>query len=61
MARCWLDRNLGASRVTMSYDDKQAYGDLFQWRRLNDGHQTRTSVTTTSLSKHLEKSIDTRK
>jgi hypothetical protein len=47
---CWLDRNLGASRVAMSYDDEQAYGDLFQWGRLDDGHQDRFSNTTTTLS-----------
>lgn len=43
--RCWLDRNLGASRVANSYDDSQAYGYLFQWGRANDGHQIRTSST----------------
>ena len=48
--RCWLDRNLGASRVAESSDDSQAYGDLFQWGRLDDGHQVRTSGTTTDLS-----------
>jgi uncharacterized protein (TIGR02145 family) len=35
----WLDRNLGAARVATSYDDYQAYGDLFQWGRPADGHQ----------------------
>ena len=43
--RCWLDRNLGASRVANSYDDSQAYGYLFQWGRANDGHQIRTRST----------------
>ena len=47
---CWLDRNLGASRVAKNYDDKQAYGDLFQWGRLDDGHQDRNSDITTTLS-----------
>ena len=43
----WLDRNLGASRVALSVDDYQAYGDMFQWGRLADGHQrvTRTNGT----------------
>jgi hypothetical protein len=45
-----MDRNLGASRVAQTYDDGQAYGDLFQWGRLDDGHQSRTSGTTTTLS-----------
>jgi prepilin-type N-terminal cleavage/methylation domain-containing protein/uncharacterized protein (TIGR02145 family) len=40
--KCWLDRNLGASRVAQSSDDDQAYGDLFQWGRSADGHQLRT-------------------
>jgi uncharacterized protein (TIGR02145 family) len=45
-----MDRNLGASRVALSHDDSEAYGDLFQWGRLDDGHQTRTSGTTATLS-----------
>jgi uncharacterized protein (TIGR02145 family) len=48
--KCWLDRNLGASRVATAYNDSEAYGDLFQWGRLDDGHQTRTSGTTGTLS-----------
>jgi len=50
LGRCWLDRNLGASRRAKGYDDEQAYGDLFQWGRLDDGHQDRNSVATTTLS-----------
>jgi uncharacterized protein (TIGR02145 family) len=45
-----MDRNLGASQVATAYDDSQAYGDLFQWGRLDDGHQDRGSATTTTLS-----------
>jgi len=37
--RCWLDRNLGASQVASSSTDHLAYGDLFQWGRVADGHQ----------------------
>jgi len=48
--RCWLDRNLGASRVAQSSTDSQAYGDLFQWGRGADGHQRRNSQTTRTLS-----------
>jgi uncharacterized protein (TIGR02145 family) len=48
--KCWLDRNLGASRVATAYNDSQAYGDLFQWGRLSDLHQNRTSGTTGTLS-----------
>ncbi len=47
---CWLDRNLGASRVATAYNDDEAYGDLFQWGRMNDGHQYRTTGTTSTLS-----------
>ena len=48
--KCWMDRNLGASQVATAYNDSNAYGDLFQWGRLDDQHQTRTSGTTTNLS-----------
>jgi len=48
--RCWLDRNLGASRVAQSPFDALAYGDLFQWGRADDGHQKRNSSTTFTLN-----------
>ena len=48
--RCWLDRNLGASQVATSSTDALAYGDLFQWGRGDDGHQLRTSGTSSSAS-----------
>ncbi|MFZ1451482.1 MAG: hypothetical protein WAT20_02205, partial [Ferruginibacter sp.] len=44
--KIWMDRNLGASRVATSSTDDLAYGDLYQWGRLTDGHQNRTSGTT---------------
>ena len=46
----WMDRNLGASRVATSFSDSAAYGDLYQWGRLTDGHEQRSSPTTTTLS-----------
>jgi hypothetical protein len=48
----WLDRNLGAKRVAQSVTDYQAYGDLFQWGRLVDGHQVivRTDGTNAGTS-----------
>jgi uncharacterized protein (TIGR02145 family) len=46
----WMDRNLGASRVATSSTDSEAYGDLYQWGRGTDGHEKRTSATTTTLS-----------
>lgn len=43
--RCWMDRNLGASRVATSAIDGLAFGDYFQWGRLSDGHQYPNSAT----------------
>jgi uncharacterized protein (TIGR02145 family) len=48
--KTWMDRNLGASRVASSLTDANAYGDLYQWGRRSDGHQCRTSATTSTLS-----------
>ena len=48
--KTWMDRNLGASQVATSAIDAAAYGDLYQWGRGTDGHQCRTSATTTTLS-----------
>ena len=44
--KVWMDRNLGASQVATSSTDAAAYGDLYQWGRAAEGHQTRTSGTT---------------
>ena len=41
--RVWMDCNLGASKVAESIDDEHAYGWLYQWGRLSDGHQDRAS------------------
>jgi len=46
----WMDRNLGASQVATSSTDAASYGDLYQWGRLTDGHEIRTSGTTSTLS-----------
>jgi uncharacterized protein (TIGR02145 family) len=48
--KIWMDRNLGATQVATSSTDANAYGDLYQWGRRADGHQCRTSPTTTTLS-----------
>uniref|UniRef100_UPI00404783AC hypothetical protein n=1 Tax=Shewanella sp. TaxID=50422 RepID=UPI00404783AC len=48
--RVWMDRNLGATQVATSSTDAAAYGDLYQWGRGTDGHQLRTSNTTTTKS-----------
>ena len=44
----WMDRNLGATQVAGSSTDTNAYGDLYQWGRFTDGHQCRTSSTTST-------------
>src|SRR6056297_1536419 len=46
----WMDRNLGATQVATSSTDADAYGDLYQWGRAADGHQLRTSGTTSTLA-----------
>lgn len=38
--KIWMDRNLGASQVADSLTDYASYGDLYQWGRLSDGHET---------------------
>jgi hypothetical protein len=48
--RIWMDRNLGASQVATSSTDAASFGDLYQWGRGPDGHQIRTSATTSTLS-----------
>ena len=54
---CWMDRNLGADPLPFvpaedatGNTDERLYGDLFQWGRLDDGHQDRQSNITTGLS-----------
>src|SRR5574344_1825530 len=46
----WMDRNLGASQVATSSTDAAAYGDLYQWGRAADGHESPTSGTTSTLA-----------
>lgn len=48
--RIWMDRNLGATRVATSVNDALSYGDLYQWGRGSDGHQIRTSSTSSTSS-----------
>ncbi len=48
--KTWMDRNLGAIQVATSSTDAASYGDLYQWGRGTDGHQIRTSATTSTLS-----------
>lgn len=51
--KVWLDRNLGATQVATSSTDVASYGDLYQWGRNADGHQLRSSGTTTSQASHF--------
>ena len=46
----WMDRNLGAQRTAFIQNDRNAFGDLYQWGRFSDGHQCRTSATTDELA-----------
>jgi uncharacterized protein (TIGR02145 family) len=48
--KTWMDRNLGASRAATSSTDVEAYGDLYQWGRAADGHESRTSGTRSTVS-----------
>ncbi|MCK5293976.1 MAG: hypothetical protein KAJ49_04940 [Arcobacteraceae bacterium] len=48
--KVWLDRNIGASRVCLSLDDKACYGDYFQWGRGADGHEKEKSQSKSTLS-----------
>lgn len=48
--KTWMDRNLGSGQVAVLSHDVSAYGGLYQWGRCTDGHEKRTSETTTTLS-----------
>ncbi len=48
--KTWMDRNLGARRAATSSTDTEAYGYLYQWGRATDGHQKRTSGSSSTLS-----------
>jgi hypothetical protein len=45
-----MDRDLGALRAATSLTDSLAFGHLYQFGRVGDGHQLRTSVTTPTQS-----------
>jgi len=45
-AKIWLDRNLGASQVCTAFDDRDCYGDYYQWGRNADGHEDSASAST---------------
>jgi len=41
--KIWMNKNLGASQVAEAFNDSLSFGDLYQWGRASDGHQSRTS------------------
>ncbi|PAM92767.1 hypothetical protein B4N84_21795 [Flavobacterium sp. IR1] len=49
--KIWMAYNLGATKVPTAPTDTAGYGDLYQWGRATDGHEKRTSLTTTTLSR----------
>ena len=48
--KIWLDRNLGASQVCTSSTDSSCYGNLYQWGRNDDGHESSSTTTVTRAS-----------
>ena len=47
----WMDRNLGSPKVAVASIEPVAFGWLYQWGRLPDGHEVwRIGITTTELS-----------
>jgi len=46
--KIWLQKNLGAANVASALADSTSYGDLFQWGRWDDGHQLRSSATSST-------------
>jgi len=48
--RCWLDRNLGATRVATALNDSLGFGYYYQWGRVGDGHQHPANDTTSTLA-----------
>jgi hypothetical protein len=56
--KTWMDRNLGATQVAVSSEDYLAYGSLFQWGRLADGHEV-INWTSSTGSDDAEQSNET--
>lgn len=48
--KIWMDRNVGATQVATAINNHTSYGHLYQWGRGTDGHQLRTSATSTTAS-----------
>jgi len=43
--RIWMAYNLGATQVCTSSTDSDCYGDLYQWGRNDDGHESGSSTS----------------
>ncbi len=56
--KMWLDRNLGATKVCASSTDSACYGNLYQWGRNDDGHESRTSGITAKLATTITPAIN---
>ncbi|PZF74926.1 T9SS type A sorting domain-containing protein [Taibaiella soli] len=41
----WLQQNLGSANIAISSTDSNAYGDVYQWGRWQDGHEKRLAPT----------------
>lgn len=52
--KVWLDRNVGAVRACQYLSDNSCYGDYYQWGRNKDGHESQTSLTTTTLATSID-------
>jgi uncharacterized protein (TIGR02145 family) len=48
--KIWMAYNLGATDIPKTANDTAGYGYTYQWGRSSDGHQYRTSGTTSTLS-----------
>jgi len=51
--KVWLDRNLGAKEVCTSVNDKQCFGNYYQWGRNQDGHEQYNSRVVLTLAKSI--------
>lgn len=58
IGQVWMDRNFGASRVAQTFNDTEAYGDLYQWGRGTDGHEKRTSAISSQTSDNDNPDLD---
>ena len=51
--KTWLAVNLGATAFPTSASDVAGYGDIYQWGRLKDGHESRSSGSTSSTNNNI--------